>query len=72
MGPDDTDGKPTTLLWADYEVGTVCLIIESATVIEHNGNLVPGVQFKPANAVEFAMAILEKVKDLIERQASDE
>ncbi len=59
----DDDNTPTADIWADE--GKISLVIRHSTVIEYEGELVPGLAFSPIQALDFAQTLIEAVKTAV-------
>jgi hypothetical protein len=55
---------PTADVWADD--GKVSMVIVNASIIEYQGNLVPGLALSVSGAMKFAETILEKAREAME------
>lgn len=60
---------PTADVWEDD--GQISMVIVNASIIEYNGNLVPGLALSPVGAIKFAEAILEKARNALEKSDED-
>lgn len=59
--PDDS---PIADTWSDED--RVCLVIKSASIIEYQGELTPGLAMSPVQAIQLAEHILQHAREAME------
>lgn len=62
------DNAPTIDLWAQERTNSVSFIIRNSEIIEHDGELMPGISMQPLEAIEFAQALLAKASEILSKQ----